>query len=158
MGAGEAMAFTESDFQSEWNIPRKFTSWIYSTFGWGNCFFMRHVRVVFYLWLDVLRCPPLGPHPFFVVTTWNWAREIYDFAFYPGNPRELESIRKVSVLRIEKVWESFLWHQKSWSDLGPGARFYSNCPGQIRKQGLGQKSCHFHFVCYWFGLWFLESG
>ena len=101
---------------------------------------------------------PAGSTPVFVVTILNWAREIYDFAFYPGNPREPESICKVSIPRIEKVWGSFLWHQKSWSDLGPGARFYSNCPGQIRKQGLGQKNCHFHFVCCWFwdcgfGVW-----
>ena len=72
MGAGEAMAFTESDFQSESgtflvNSLVEFTP----PFGWGNCLFTGRIRVVLYLWLEFLRCPPLGPHQLLWFLDWG---------------------------------------------------------------------------------------
>ena len=162
MGAGEAMAFTESDFQSEGNIPRKFTSWIYSIFSGGVIVSLRDRYELYSIsgWSS-LECP-------------RWVHTCFCSYYFELSPRDLR-FRVLS-------WESpGTW--KHMQGIGPTDRegmrkfslnirspeaiwdrvnaFTSNCPGQIRKQVLGQKSCHFHFVCHWFWtvvLWSLGSG
>ena len=140
MGAGEAMAFTESDFQSEWNVSRKFTSWIYPTFlGWGNCSLTEHLRVVFYLWLDLLRCPPLGPHPFFCSYYLELSPRDLRFRVLswesPGTwkhmqgigPTDREGMRKFSLTSEVLKW------------FGTGLTLLQQLPGSEQKTGAWSK-------------------
>ena len=97
---------------------------------------------------------PAGSTPVFVVTILNWAREIYDFAFYPGEspgtwkhmqgigPTDREGMRKFSLASEVLKW------------FGTGCTLLQQLPGSDQKTGTWSKELSFSFVCYWFGLRF----
>ena len=161
MGAGEAMAFTESDFQSEGNVPRKFTSWIYSTFfGWGNCSFMEQIRVVFVSdwssldvprWVHTRFCSyylELSPRDLrFRVLSWE----------SPGTwkhmqgigPTDREGMRKFSLTSEVLKW------------FGTGCTLLQQLPGSDQKTGTWSKELSFSFRVLLIldcGFWSLGSG
>ena len=161
MGAGEAMAFTESDFQSEGNIPRKFTSWIYSTFSGGVIVSLRDRYELYSIsgWSS-LECPrwvhtrfcsyylELSPRDLrFRVLSWE----------SPGTwkhmqgigPTDREGMRKFSLASEVLKW------------FGTGCTLLQQLPGSDQKTGTWSKELSFSFRVLLIldcGFWSLGSG
>ena len=159
MGAGEAMAFTESDFQSEGNIPRKFTSWIYSTISGGVIVSLRDRYELYSIsgWSS-LECP-------------RWVHTRFCSHYFELSPRDL----RFRVLSWESpgTWE----HTQG---IGPtdreGMRKFSlnirspeaiwdrvnafTATARVRSENryLVKRVVIFISCVIGFGLWVLESG
>ena len=101
---------------------------------------------------------PAGSTPVFVVTIWNWAREIYDFAFYPGNPREPESICRGIGPTDREGMRKFSLASEVLKWFGTGCTLLQQLPGSDQKTGTWSKELSFSFrvLLIWtvvFGVW-----
>ena len=161
MGAGEAMAFTESDFQSEWNIPRKFTSWIYSTFPGGVIVSLRDRYELYSIsgWSS-LECPRwvhtlLFCSYYLELSPRDLRFRVFFILGIPGNQKHMQGIGPTDREGMRKF--SLTSEVLKW--FGTGCTLLQQLPGSDQKTGTWSKELSFSFrVLLILDCGFLESG
>ena len=159
MGAGEAMAFTESDFQSEGNIPRKFTSWIYSTFPGGVIVSLRDRYELYSIsgWSS-LECPRWVHTRFCSYYFESSPRDLRFRVFIlgiPGNLKAHARYRSNGSRRYEKVFSDIRSPEVIWDRVNA---FTATARVRSENRYLVKRVVIFISCVIDFGLWFLESG